>query len=1108
MIGAPTITANSDTFTVTNGANGGYAGNVLTNDEYNGTTNLVGNASVTLTWLTVPTGIQTHTNGDLTVAAGTASGTYAVTYKLCENLNGSNCSIATATIVVGQATITAKNNNYAIANGAVGGTTSNVLENDIYNGITNLVGNTSITLTWNTVPASIQTNANGTISVPAGTPSGVYTLTYTICENLNNYNCSTATVTVAVGVSLIVAEDDNDDTFKIPNGANGGTTSSVLANDTLNGVTPPNTTSITLTWTNVPTGIQTHTDGTISVPAGTPAGTYTISYRICERLNGSNCSSATVTVVVGQATLTAVDNTFTVTNTTTTTTDSVLNNDSYNGTTGLVGNASVTLTWLNVPAGIQTNTNGSLTIPAGTASGTYAVTYRLCENLNNSNCSIATATIVVKGIATPTVTPTIEVTGDSYTHTVSGTTYTTTSNVLTNDKVGGVTATIASVTIHTSTPTTDKPYIDAQTGLVVIPSGTPTGTHTITYYICDKVNTSLCSSPTVVTITVVGSVTTPTAVTIEANGDEFNYYAVATQTTLVGNVLTNDKLNGALNPSVRSVTITTPAVSNPRAPYIHPATGDVTVPPHTPAGVYELPYTICALASPTECSTATAVVRISTIEAHNDGQHQLGTTAGGTISSVLTNDKLNGQRPAAGEVNINWIPSSLSGFTFNNDGTIDVAAGTPVGTYTIGYTLCATATPTLCSERAEVVVAVTAAVPVPPFSIMAVYDGPHYIDQGTATTVASVLANDTLDADPATTGNVSLTWNISSPAGITLNADGTVAVASSTAAGVYKVPYTICAKNGTLCATTDIEIVVIAPTVTPTIEVNGETFTYTGSPVVGNVLTNEKLNGVPNPSVRSVTISIMPPLPGVNEPYLNPETGDVIVPPATVAGTYTVTYRVCTIAAPVSCDTASVRVVVPASVSTPTAAPVAADDRATTIRNTPVTIAVLSNDTPNGATLPNITTTPLNGTAIVNADGSIEYRPSTNFVGTDRIVYELCDAFGQCASAVVTIEVTNGLLPYNGISIDGNERNSYFHIGGIEAYPKNVVKIFNRWGVQVFEIEHYDNVRNVFRGLSNGRVTIERGSKLPQGTYYYIIEYEDDNHQQQKETGWLYLKRN
>ena len=585
VIGAPAITANSDTFTVTNGANGGAAGNVLTNDEYNGTTNLAGNASVTLTWLTVPTGIQTHTNGDLTVASGTASGTYAVTYKLCENLNGSNCSIATATIVVGQATITAKNNNYAVANGAVGGTTSNVLENDIYNGITNLVGNTSITLTWNTVPAAIQTNANGTISVPAGTPSGVYTLTYTICENLNNDNCSTATVTVAVGVSLIVAEDDNDDTFKIPNGANGGTTSSVLANDTLNGVTPPNTASITLTWTNVPTGIQTHTDGTISVPAGTPAGTYTVSYRICERLNGSNCSSATVTVVVGQATLTAVDNTFTVTNTTTTTTDSVLNNDSYNGTTGLVGNASVTLTWLNVPAGIQTNTNGSLTIPAGTASGTYAVTYRLCENLNSSNCSVATATIVVKGIATPTVTPTITANADTYTHTVSGTTYTTTSNVLTNDKVGGVTATIASVTIHTSTPTTDKPYIDAQTGLVVIPSGTPTGTHTITYYICDKVNTTLCSSPTVVTITVVSTVATPT---IEVTGDSYTHTVSGTTYTTTSNVLTNDKVGG-VTATIASVTIHTSTPTTDK-PYIDAQTGLVVIPSGTPTGTHTITY--------------------------------------------------------------------------------------------------------------------------------------------------------------------------------------------------------------------------------------------------------------------------------------------------------------------------------------------------------------------------------------------------------------------------------------------------------------------------------------------------------------------------------------
>ena len=902
VVGQATLTAVGDTFTVTNGANGGSAGNVLTNDKYNGTTGLVGNASVTLTWLTVPAGIQTATNGDLSVAAGTASGTYEVSYKLCEGLNGTNCSVATATIVVGQAPIIARNNNYAIANGALGGTTSNVLTNDEYNGTTGLVGNASITLTWNTVPAAIQTNANGTISVPAGTPSGVYTLTYTICENLiGNNNCSSATVTVAVGVSLIVAEDDNDDTFKIPNGANGGTTSSVLTNDTLNGVTPPNTASITLTWTNVPTGIQTHTDGTISVPAGTPAGTYTVSYRICERLNGSNCSSATVTVVVGQASLTAVDDSFTVTNTTTTTTDSVLNNDSYNGTTGLVGNASVTLTWLTVPTGIQTNTNGSLTVPAGIASGTYAVTYRLCEVLNSSNCSVATATIVVKGVATPTVTPTVTITAnaDTYTHTVSSTTYTTTSNVLTNDLIGTNPATVASVTIRTATPTTNSPYIDKNTGFVVIPSGTTTGTHVLTYSLCGIAPLTGCSSVTTVTVNVVST---------------------------------------------------------------------------------------------------------------------------------------------------------------------------------------------------------TAA----PINIVATPDGTVTISTATGGTTSSVLANDTLEGLPVTTGTVSFTWTTATPTGFTLNNDGTITVASNTAVGFYTVSYTICATRGgdRACATSFIEVRVVSPTATDTIEVNGETFTYTGTQLVGNVLTNEKLNGVINPSVNSVTISATT-LSGT-APFTKLSTGEVMVPPHTPAGTYVIDYRVSVKGNANVYGTASVVVIVPAT-PTSTVAPIAADDRVETSRNTPVTIDVLANDTPNGAT-PTVVTAPLNGTAVVNTDGTIEYTPNTGFKGVDTLVYELCNA-GGCATATVSIEVTHKLIAYNGVSVNGSEKNNHFHIAGIEAYPDNTVRIYNRWGVKVFEVQHYDNVRNVFRGISEGRVTVEATDKLPQGTYYYVIEYVDENNQKQTMVGWLYLKK-
>ena len=903
VVGQATLTAVGDTFTVTNGANGGAAGNVLTNDKYNGTTGLVGNASVTLTWLTVPAGIQTATNGDLSVAAGTASGTYEVTYKLCENLNGNNnCSTATATIVVGQATITARNNDFVISNGANGGTTSNVLADDIYNGTTGLVGNASITFTWNTVPTGIVANASGTVTVPAGTASGTYVLTYTICENLiGNNNCSSATVTVAVGVPLIRAYNDDDSTFHITNGANGGTTSSVLANDNLNGVTNPSINSVTLTWTNVPAGIQTNTNGSLTVPAGTPAGTYTVSYRICERLNGSNCSSATVTVVVGQATLTAVDDSFTVTNTTTTTTDSVLDNDSYNGTTGLVGNASVTLTWLTVPAGIQTNTNGSLTVPAGIASGTYTVIYRLCEVLNNSNCSVATATIVVKGIATPTVTPTVTITAnaDTYTHTVSSTTYTTTSNVLTNDRIGTNPATVASVTIQTATPTTNSPYIDRNTGFVVIPSGTPTGTHTITYSLCGIAPLTGCSSVTTVTVNVVST---------------------------------------------------------------------------------------------------------------------------------------------------------------------------------------------------------TAA----PINIVATPDGTVTISTATGGTTSSVLANDTLEGLPVTTGTVSFTWTTATPTGFTLNNDGTITVASNTAVGFYTVSYTICATRGgdRACATSFIEVRVVSPTATDTIEVNGETFTYTGTQLVGNVLTNEKLNGVINPSVNSVTISATT-LSGT-APFIKLSTGEVMVPPHTPAGTYVIDYRVSVKGNANVYGTASVVVIVPAT-PTSTVAPIAADDKVETARNIPVTIDVLANDTPNGAT-PTVVTAPLNGTAVVNTDGTIEYTPRTGFKGVDTLVYELCNA-GGCATATVSIEVTHKLIAYNGVSVNGSEKNNHFHIAGIEAYPDNTVRIYNRWGVKVFEVQSYDNVRNVFRGISEGRVTVEAADKLPQGTYYYVIEYVDENNQKQTMVGWLYLKK-
>ena len=69
-------------------------------------------------------------------------------------------------------------------------------------------------------------------------------------------------------------------------------------------------------------------------------------------------------------------------------------------------------------------------------------------------------------------------------------------------------------------------------------------------------------------------------------------------------------------------------------------------------------------------------------------------------------------------------------------------------------------------------------------------------------------------------------------------------------------------------------------------------------------------------------------------------------------------------------------------------------------------------------------------------------------------------------------EVFNLVTPNN----DGF--NDYFKIAGIENFPENQVLIYNRWGVLIYEMENYgntENSENVFKGFSDGRITINKG---------------------------------
>ncbi|WP_424004477.1 gliding motility-associated C-terminal domain-containing protein [Maribacter sp. IgM3_T14_3] len=81
-----------------------------------------------------------------------------------------------------------------------------------------------------------------------------------------------------------------------------------------------------------------------------------------------------------------------------------------------------------------------------------------------------------------------------------------------------------------------------------------------------------------------------------------------------------------------------------------------------------------------------------------------------------------------------------------------------------------------------------------------------------------------------------------------------------------------------------------------------------------------------------------------------------------------------------------------------------------------------------------------------------------------------------------------------------------FKINNIESYPDNTVKVYNRWGILVFETQGYDNASRAFRGISNGRVTIQQNKELPVGIYFYIIEYSNDQEGRTK-NGYLYINR-
>jgi len=155
---------------------------------------------------------------------------------------------------------------------------------------------------------------------------------------------------------------------------------------------------------------------------------------------------------------------------------------------------------------------------------------------------------------------------------------------------------------------------------------------------------------------------------------------------------------------------------------------------------------------------------------------------------------------------------------------------------------------------------------------------------------------------------------------------------------------------------------------------------------------------------------------------------------------------------------------------------------------TPIVIDVLANDTDEDndeLSLVSVTNPSMGTVTIVN--GQIEYQAADLTSGIVTFTYTIQDPSGLTDEAVVTIE--NSFPPLTvseGFSPNNDSNNETWYILGIEYYPDNSVRVYDRWGFLVYQKQYYENSAAPWDG--RGNVDQHAGKLLDQGTYYYILE--------------------
>jgi YVTN family beta-propeller protein len=367
----------------------------------------------------------------------------------------------------------------------------------------------------------------------------------------------------------------------------------VLANDRLGGIAVTRA-HVTLTQqSSTSDGVTLNpATGAVSVAAGTPEGTQALVYRICETASPTNCDDASVTVTVLAPYVIDAVNDSAVTLPGRTALASVLANDTLGGTPATLARVTLALV-SSTSTGITLDlATGAVFVAVGTTPGLQTLTYRICEIASPTNCDEADVSIRVNPFP-------IDAVNDSGAALWTG--GTAVANVLANDTFVGAAATLAKVSL--SQVSTDAGIsLNAATGAVTVAAGTPVGSHTLTYRICEIATPSNCDEATV-TVTAL-------AQPIAAVAD-FATGSSKVASTILASVLTNDRLGGApATPANVKLSFVSLSPANNKIA-LDLRDGSVDVLGRTNSGTYVLAYEICELALPTNCARTSVRIDLS-----------------------------------------------------------------------------------------------------------------------------------------------------------------------------------------------------------------------------------------------------------------------------------------------------------------------------------------------------------------------------------------------------------------------------------------------------------------------------------------------------------------